>query len=190
MQNYTDSEILTGIKAHDNQILKYLYKAFFPSVELFITTNNGTTDEAKDVFQEAVIIIYGKIRNDELIIKKSFRSYFMVMIKLIWFKKMGREPQKSNDEELFENILDDNEDLEFKHEEAKKYNLYYKHFKKLRDDCKKILTLFLQKMPLNMIAKKIGSKSENYIKKRKHKCKEFLVDSIKSDPEYKNFYKS
>jgi RNA polymerase sigma factor (sigma-70 family) len=188
VQNYTDIEILQGIKAHDNQILKYLYKTFFPIVELFITKNNGTLDEAKDVFQEAVIIIYGKIRNDELIIKKSFRSYFMVMIKLIWFKKMKREPKKSNDKELFENIIDDNDDLEFKYEEAKKYNLFQKHFKKLRDDCKQILTLVLQKMPLNMIANKLGLKSENYIKKRKHKCKEFLVDSIKSDPEYKNIY--
>lgn len=114
----------------------------------------------------------------------------MVMIKLIWFKKMEREPKNSDDNELFETMIDDNDDLEQKHEEAKKYNLFQKHFNKLRDDCKQILTLVLQKMPLRVIADKLGLKSENYIKKRKHKCKEFLVDSIKSDPEYKNIYHS
>jgi RNA polymerase sigma factor (sigma-70 family) len=188
VQKYTDNQILQGIKDHDSAILKYLYKVYFPGVIDLIVKHHGREEEAKDIFQEAIILLYGRIQNGELKLKKSFQSYFMVMIKFIWFKKLERSPKNSNDEEFLENIIDDDEELLLKYEESKKYTLFLKHFNKLREDCKQILTLFFQKIPLKTIADKIGSKSENYVKKRKNKCKDFLVTSIKSDPDYKKKY--
>lgn len=188
VQRYTDNQIVKGIKDHDHYILKYLYTSLFPKVIHFVLNNNGSKEEAKDLFQETIIILYRRISGNELQIEKSFTSYFMVMIKLLWFKKLERNPQHSDNKEVLENIVDDTEELFFKHQEARKYNLFQKHFRKLREDCKQILTLFLQKVPLKTIAEKIGSKSENYVKKRKHKCKNFLIDSIKADPDYNKVF--
>lgn len=190
MQKYTDEQILQGIKDHNAHILKYLYKEYFAFVRNFILKSKGGEDEAKDLFQEAIIIIYKKVRDNDFKLDKSFKNYFFVMIKLLWFKRQERDPKSSDDQGFIETIIDDDQDIIEKYSEARKYKLFQKHFKKLRDDCKKILTMVMKKVPLKAIAKKIGSKSENYVKKRKHKCKEFLIESIKSDPDYTNIYDS
>ena len=47
----------------------------------------------------------------------------------------------------------------------------------------------LKEVPLKKIAIKLGLKNENNAKKRKHKCKERLIQLIKEDPDYKIFMK-
>ena len=65
-----------------------------------------------------------------------------------------------------------------------RYRLYQKHFTNLGKDCQKILQLYFDKVPLKNIAQIMGFKSEKYAKKRKFKCKEYLIKSIKQDLEY------
>ncbi|MDP4206820.1 MAG: hypothetical protein Q8859_12585, partial [Bacteroidota bacterium] len=66
--------------------------------------------------------------------------------------------------------------------------LYQKHFKSLGADCQKILQLYFDKVSLKQITQIMGFKSELYAKKRKYKCKEYLVKSIKQDLEYKKHF--
>lgn len=70
-------------------------------------------------------------------------------------------------------------------EKNERYRLYQKHFQLLGSDCQKLLQLFFDKVPLKQIAQIMGYKSEKYAKKRKYRCKEYLVTSIKQDLNYK-----
>ena len=70
-------------------------------------------------------------------------------------------------------------------EEQERYKLYQKHFQTLHMDCQTILTMFLEKVPLRDIAKKMNIKSEKYLKKRKYQCKEILVKRIQNDANFK-----
>lgn len=70
--------------------------------------------------------------------------------------------------------------------ENEKYDLYRQHFDRLSDECKEILNLFLEKIPLKTIATKLGLKTEKYTKKRKYQCKEVLINNIKNDLRYKH----
>ena len=54
----TDNEVILGILNNSESVLKRLYGAYFPMVLQLIINNNGTTDDAKDVYQEAIIILY------------------------------------------------------------------------------------------------------------------------------------
>ena len=56
-------------------------------------------------------------------------------------------------------------------------------------NCQKILELFLAGIPVKEIARILRYRSGDYIKKRKHYCKENLVASIKKDPRYKEIIK-
>ena len=58
----TDSEIVFGILNNSESAIKRLYVAYFPMVLQLIINNNGTPDDAKDIYQEAVIVLYNKIR--------------------------------------------------------------------------------------------------------------------------------
>ncbi len=57
-----DSEIILGILNDSKDILNRLYKMYFPMVLQLVLNNNGNEDDAKDVFQESVIVLYNKVR--------------------------------------------------------------------------------------------------------------------------------
>ena len=76
MINYTDAQILKGILRHDNLILQYIYKQYYYKVNYFIKKNQGSEDDASDIFQEAIIVIYRKLKENDLIFEKSsFQGY-------------------------------------------------------------------------------------------------------------------
>jgi hypothetical protein len=70
-------------------------------------------------------------------------------------------------------------------ERNERFKLYQKHFQLLGSDCQKLLQLFFDKVPLKQIAQIMGFSGEKYVKKRKYKCKEYLVTSIKQDVSFR-----
>ena len=102
----------------------------------------------------------------------------------LWLKQLRTqkyEDKKISDQQKFIELKEEpfkieNEDL--------RVSLYQKYFQELPEDCQKILQLTVQDMPQKEIARVLGFKSENYVKKRKHYCKDFLIRKIKEDPLY------
>ncbi len=188
MKEYSDDQILNGILRHDNLILQYIYKKFYYTVNLFVKKNNGNEDDANDIFQEAIIIIYRKLKENDLVFKSSsFDGYLFSVCRFLWLKQLEKrriEQERLTDSLPFqEDVYDDNlVDLVEKNE---RYGLYQKHFITLGTDCQKLLQLFFGKVPLADIARMMGYKSEKYAKKRKFKCKELLIKRIKQDTEFK-----
>lgn len=186
MIDYSNIDLLNGILRNDTIVLQYIYKNFYSKINFFIKKNSGDDDDANDVFQEAIIIMYRKLKANELVLDCSFETYLYSVCRFLWLKqlekrKVEREKIKDN-HEYNDDIYDDN--LEKIADLNERYRLYQKHFVNLGKDCQKVLQLYFDKVPLKNIAQIMGFKSEKYAKKRKFKCKEYLIKSIKQDLEY------
>ena len=185
---YSDEQILKGVLRHDSLILQYFYKQYYYKISYFIRKNQGNEDDASDIFQEAIIIIYRKLKENDLIFEKSsFAGYLFSVCRFLWLKQLEKrriERERLNDTLPFqENLYDEN--LVELVEKNERYGLYQKHFATLSTDCQKLMQLFFEKVSLREIAKIMGYKSEKYAKTRKFKCKEILVKRIKQDTEFK-----
>ena len=185
---YSDEQILKGILRHDNLILQYVYKQYYYKVNYFIKKNQGSDDDASDIFQETIIVIYRKLKENDLIFQKSsFAGYLFSVCRFLWLKQLEKrriEKQRLIDTLPYqENLYDENlVELVDKNE---RFGLYQKHFATLSPDCQKLMQLFFEKVSLREIAKIMGYKSEKYAKTRKYKCKEILIKRIKQDSEFK-----
>lgn len=188
MTRFTAEQIIQGIRDRDNTILQYIYKKYYSTIQKFILNNSGTVDDAKDIFQESIIVVFKNIReSNNFKLSCNFETYLYSISRLLWLKSLRNlrddatirlvenhsfiyfeEPQPFNDEDL-------------------KAALFQKAFLSLPADCRKILKMSLDGHPQKEIVKALGLKSENYIRKRKHYCKEFLIKKIKEDPKYKEF---
>lgn len=185
MRSLDNKIIVEGIRKQDKQILKDIYVVYFPTIKRLILDNSGSEQDAKDVFQEAIIIVFRKAKGGNLILTSSFKSYIYGICRFIWIKQLAKN--KEDSEKLggyldYEEVPDVTED---EYEKNEQYKLYQKHFKRLEKDCQKLLQLFLKKVPLKEIADELGIESQQYIKRKKYKCKEQLVKYIKSDPNFK-----
>lgn len=186
MAEYSNLELLNGIHRNDTIVLQYIYKTFYSKINFFVKKNSGDEDDANDIFQEAIIIIYRKLKANDLILDCTFETYLYSICRFLWLKQLEKrklEKEKIKDNhEYNDDIYDDG--LEKVADLNERYKLYQKHFTNLGNDCQKILQLYFDKVPLKNIAQIMGFKSEKYAKKRKFKCKEYLIKSVKQDLEY------
>jgi RNA polymerase sigma factor, sigma-70 family len=183
--NYTDQEILTGIKHQNSEIMMFIYQKNFRSVRHYIEQNNGSDKDAEDLFQDALILIFHKVRENSLTLTSSFNTYMFSIIKKNWLKQLDkRKRQNTVIDECDNFILEEDglvEDL-FKLERKKIIN---QHFNELSSDCQKIINLFLKGHSITEITKVMGFSSEQHTKNRRFRCKKSLIERILKNPYFK-----
>jgi RNA polymerase sigma factor (sigma-70 family) len=189
VKKLTLGQIIDGIKKRDNKVLTFIYKEVFPAVRYYVISNGGNQDDAKDVFQESIIIAFKQISDNKIEIKTSFDAYLYGTSRLIWLKilrnkkihdkNISKIKESENNNPVDEGVID--EDMEMR--------LYRKHFRRLGEECQKVLQMTLDNIPYEEIAKIMSYKSEKIVRNKKYKCKETLIKMIKADPEFKSIKK-
>jgi len=179
------NKYLEGIKKSDNKILQEIYKNNFIPVKNFIVNNSGGEDDAKDVFQEALIALFRRLQREDIDINVTFGTYLFSACKLIWFKKLKRTPATDSIENL---QIQDSQNIEEEMLGEKKSSLFQKIMKTLGEDCKKVLQYHFDKKSFKEIADLMKYTGEEYARRKKYLCKKGLMDKIKKDPLFKELY--
>ena len=177
---------IKGIKNRDNKILQVIYKEHFSLIKSFVIKNNGTVDDARDVFQEAIIVIFRYAKRDDFKINCSFETFLYSISRTIWLNNLRNKKIRIGKLDDIREFITFNASENEQIEESAEFKLYQKHFLKLSDECQQLMRMFYDKVPYKEIAKKMNYKSIGIVKKKKFKCKEFLLKSIRNDPEFKH----
>ncbi len=112
----TDREVILGILNNSEDILNKLYKAYYAMVLQFILNNNGDEDDAKDVYQEGIIILYNKIKAGNFELSSKLKTYIYSVCRRIWLKKLSLNSKKTGSITDYEDVFAIEEDVEH-HEE-------------------------------------------------------------------------
>ncbi len=192
MIHYSDEAILEGLRLRSDYIINFIYKEYFPLIKFLVYENGGSGEDAEDVFQDGIIIIYNKISLNELKLTCSFKTYMYSVCRNLWLQKLGKRKAIFDKLTDVEEFIDLPQDLlkEASIAEAEMHRIIQIHFLALPDDCQKVLKLFLKNIPLRDIAGIMGFKTENYAKTRKYLCKEELKKRIADDPRSQKFLKN
>ena len=180
---YNDEiKIFNGILEGDEQILKNFYKKNFTIIRSFVTKNSGTEKDSEDVFQDALVVIYQKLKSNSLAtIQCSIHTYFYGVCKNIWSVRLRKKQKISSCESIDDLVLEMKETILDDIEQRDKELLFRKYFSNLNCKCKKILLLFFEGKSMKEIGLKINS-SEGYARKKKFECKKILTEMIENDP--------
>jgi len=184
---FSDEDIIKGLRRRDSRVLRHIYKNCFPVVAKLILSNSGTEEDAKDVFQETLIVVFRNIKEDrDFKFQKNHVVYIYSIARMVWIQQLRNTKRAAQNLKDNHSYIDFEEPKPFNDEDVK-YSMYQKAFRQLPEDCQKIILMSNDGKSQKEIAETLGFKNENYIKKRKHYCKEFLIKKIKEDPEYKDF---
>ncbi len=190
VKKLTDEEILTGLKKRDNRVLQYLYKNAYNPVKQLVIHNAGSDSDAEDIFQEALIIIFKKLKDDPgFQLTSAFSTYIYSIARLIWLKHL-RQIKKIEIDPLnrdMEERIEFEEPLPVQDKDLR-MAIYQRTLLRIPEDCQKILRLTAQDITSKEIARQLGFRSEGYVRKRRHFCKEYLVTKIKDDPDYQAMF--
>lgn len=72
------------MKATEQDILTEIYRDAFPAAALLIKRLGGTTEEAKDVFHDALLIYLERKATRTLNIQTSVKAYLLGITKILW----------------------------------------------------------------------------------------------------------
>jgi DNA-directed RNA polymerase specialized sigma subunit len=76
VKEYTDAEIIRCLKERQSDVVRYLFKRYMPMIRLMVTQMGGSVEDAKDLFQDGLIIMLEKMDKDELVLRCKFKTFF------------------------------------------------------------------------------------------------------------------
>lgn len=189
LKQLTSDKILKGIFENDRNVIQYVYDNYFNSIRSFVLRNGGAEEDAWDVFQDGVVIIYEQIKTDNLIVKSSFHTYFYTVCKHQWLKTIRDKNSKYHEsiddsaEPDKQSLNEENIKLDEAIEKEKRIKLYQRNVAKLSKECQALLKLVAKGFNINEITTELDYKSTGFTYKKRRLCKERLIKLIKTDTE-------
>lgn len=178
-----DQVYINGLLQNDGIVLRQLYTAFFKRIATFIQQNQGTQDDAQDIFQEALMVIYHKAKEEGFELTSAFYTFLYGICKNLWLKELRKKAREGVTirEEM---VYTEDAEIEAAIHRRARARLYRQKFQALGEDCQKVLSMSFSKKPMLAIAEAMGYASPEYARKKKFTCKDKLIQMIKSDPIY------
>ncbi len=156
----------------EDECLSQLYKDNFRPILSLVSKNNGGEEEAKEVLQTAIIVLYERIKKGGFELKAKLSTFLFSVAKNQWYNQLKENGKtvSSNEfsqaAELSYEIKIDNYDA---NAERKKWVVSLMN--QLKPDCKEVLVYSVyQKYSMKEIAEMMGFKNEQIARNKKAKC--------------------
>jgi len=182
MTKPAEKKIINGFLENNNRILNKIYDECFPMVEKMVINSGGIAAQAEDIFQEALLVTYGRILSGKFELDCKFSTYIYAVSKKMWYqekRKNSRKKMTINESLDLVEEPENNNDFEELIKEIIK-----KHFHELSKNCQKILKMHFNNINISEIQKVMGYDSSHYTMDRKYRCKKSLIKRIMNDPKF------
>ena len=166
-----EQALLKGLAQNDSKAVETLYKSHFTMIQHFVENNNGSFDDARDIFQEAMIALYEKVQLDSFVLTCQIKTYLFSICKHLWLKRlqqMGKysSPLSENEESI--SIEMDMGQIEKK---DAAFEIMDRALNSLGDPCKCLLEgYYLNKKGMQELANEFGYTNADNAKNQKYKC--------------------
>jgi len=184
---YFDELIVAEIRNKNEVALRELYKSHYPMVLNLIRSNNGTEQEAKDVYQEAVIAFYERVQQEGFVLTCKISTYLYAVCRRLWLKRLGEKKRYHGNIEETETFLGIEEEMETVEENEMKFERMRESLSGLGEPCRSILEdFYIRDLSMEAISTKFGYTNADNAKNQKYKClqrlKKLFFATYKEDP--------
>ncbi len=184
---HSDQIYLEGLANNDSAIIQSIYKKFVPKVVSFIRNNSGDEDQAQDVIQEVMILLFNQAKANKLQLTCPFDAYFFLLCKRKWLNELKKVSNKgvtivddvTSTKEPTEELLAQTEVFE------EKQQLFDLMFQKLGDKCQEVLKLSFTLKSMEEVAEKLQV-TYGYARKKKSLCTGQLTQWIQEHSLFKS----
>ncbi len=183
MLEFTTQEILNGIQKNNSIVVQYIYDKYFHGIKKFIEKFGGSKDDALDVFQDGIVLIYEQLISGEIKQIDSFKGYFFSICKFKWFNTIrnGKVGDYTNVE--MEEILPSfefnqhSESWNDQLEKEKRVKVYFNSFMELESTCQMMIRYVAYGWTIEDIADKMNL-SVTYTYRKRKACLNKLIQLV------------
>jgi len=173
-----DTRVLDMLRRGDEEGLVLLHRSSQKAVHAFISRNSGTRDDADDVLQESLVILWERVQAGRFEQTAKLETFIFATARNLWLRRLARkkreitgtDPEDSADPGLspLEALIESEEALRVK--EA---------LHALGEPCRTLLLLFYwEEESMDRIARRMGFANADTAKSKKYQCKKALQQML------------
>ena len=172
MKPQTDEKaLLEGLATSNKKAVEAIYRENFNMVQSLIINNNGSSDDAKDIFQEAMIVLYEKVKSGGFELNCQVKTFVYSVSRRLWLKRLQQQNRYSTAGDSMEAIIAVDDELETHEQRNAEFEMMDKALSHIGEPCKSLLeAYYLQKKSMQVIADNFGYTNASNAKTQKYKC--------------------
>ncbi|MFM1858476.1 MAG: hypothetical protein RLZ05_1536 [Bacteroidota bacterium] len=166
-----DNDLLKGLAEGDRKSIELIYKSHFNMIQTLVINNSGSIDDARDIFQEALVVLYEKVRMGSFELNCQLKTYLYSVCKRLWLKRLQQSSRYVAADMEVESTVSVEEDITVHEKRDADYELMNKAIGSLGEPCKSLLeAYYINKMNMQDIASQFGYTNADNAKNQKYKC--------------------
>ena len=163
--------LLKGLALSDKASTEAIYRENYNMIQSFILNNNGSVDDARDIFQEAMVVLYEKSRDATFSLNCQIKTYVYSICRRLWLKRLQQLNKYSTQVESLEEVIPVEEEIEEHEKKNAEFVLMEESMGKIGEPCKSLLdAYYMQKKSMQNIAAEFGYTNADNAKTQKYKC--------------------
>ncbi len=165
-----EKALLAGLAQNDTGSIEIIYREHFQMVKQMVVSNNGSADDASDLFQEAMIVLYEKAGTVDFELNCQLKTFIYSICKRLWLKRLKKQGRFVYIDHMEDTVLVEEETEEHEKSQAD-FSLMEDALKKLGEPCKSLIeAYYIQKKQMQEIATDFGYTNADNAKTQKYKC--------------------
>ncbi|MBE9602119.1 RNA polymerase sigma factor [Pedobacter sp. MC2016-24] len=179
-KTHADQRYIIGLVNNDTAVINEIYTRCAGKIKSWIVFNNGTADDAADVFQEALMDVYRQGKYKSLELSCPFEPFLLLICKRKWLNEIKKKsilPVTNQEEDLLhigEDTFAHADELE---NQAQQSKIFLEAFGKLGERCKEIITWSMKGEAQEKVAEALGV-TYGYLRKKKSECMASLMKMV------------
>ena len=166
-----DQILLKALAQNDKEAIQTIYKENYSLVQHLVIHNNGSEDDARDVFQEGLIVLFEKSKSSDFELNCQIRTYIYSVCRRIWLKKLQYLRRFETQVEMLEETIPVEDDIEAHDKLNTQYGIMKAAMGKIGEPCKSLLEAFyVHQKSMTEISSYFGYTNADNAKTQKYKC--------------------
>ena len=163
--------LLEGLANEDKASVEQIYRDNYTMVQSLILNNSGSTDDAADIFQEAMIVLFEKSKSPGFELNCQLKTYIYSVCRRLWLKRLQQMQRFGRQADDIEELVPVDDDLEMHEKRQQDFSIMETAMGKIGEPCKSLLeAYYIQKKNMLRIATEFGYTNADNAKTQKYKC--------------------
>jgi len=173
----TDEELVIGLANGSDEALTQLYRRYFPMILHLVRQNSGSEDDAKDIYQEALVVVYEKLTAGTLVLTAQLKTYLYSICRRLWLKQLAHRNRNGQPgggyflNDTNPEVVSVDDDLREHETRDRQFELMSESLHKLGEPCRTLLEdFYVRHLSMQEITDKFGYTNADNAKNQKYKC--------------------
>jgi RNA polymerase sigma factor (sigma-70 family) len=171
-----ERDLLKRLAENDPSAAEKIYKDNYGLIQALVINNNGSVEDARDIFQETMVALYERVRQGNLELNCQLKTFLYAIGRRLWLKKLQQSKRYSGELEAMKvavekETADRAEDWQAHEERDQAFGIMENALGGLGEPCRSLLTAFyIQKRSMAEISESFGYTTADNAKTQKYKC--------------------